>query len=586
MVMSSELEEIRVRGIGVSPGIVIGPMAFRAWGFDEPTSEAIAPEQVESEWKRLEDALLATREELRQIQARLAEEAGDYKAGIFEAHILMLEDKAVLAEVRSLLEKRLVCVESVYHQVLDQYAVSLSQIDDPYLRERTLDVHDVARRVIVKLAGTSPSEHPSEPHILFSHDLTPSDTASIDKSYVLGFATEVGSPTSHTAIVARSLGIPAVVGIHRLPASARWGQTVLLDGYSGLMIVNPSRETLDAYERIREAKAEADLKLADLRDEPCQTRDGCRITLSANIEFYHEMALVAKNGGEGVGLYRTEFFYLDDGRLPTEDEQVANYARVALECGDKGVIIRTFDLGGDKLLGHLAEDPEPNPFLGWRGIRVSLSEKDIFKTQLRAILRASSSGRVRLMYPMVSSLEEVRQANELLDQCKRELVLEDIEFDGDIEVGVMIEVPGAAAIAGALAQEVSFFSFGTNDLVQYTLAVDRVNERVSNLYQPCHPAVLRLMKIAVDAAKSNGIWCGVCGEMAGDFLMAPLLVGLGVEELSVGAVLLPRIKFAIRRLDSAQCKELVREVLELGEAGEIRARCEVVARDAYPELFA
>jgi phosphotransferase system enzyme I (PtsI) len=583
--MSKESKEVYVHGIGVSPGIALGPLAFRAWGFDEPTAEAISREQVESEWERLEQALAATKEDLREIQARLAAEAGDYNAGIFEAHILMLEDRSVLAEVRAALEEKLIGIESVYHQVLDRYAASLGQIDDPYLRERTSDVRDVARRVIMKLAGTAAAEHPTEPHVLIAHDLTPSDTATMDAKKVLGFATEAGSPTSHTAIVARSLGIPAVVALHRIPPAARWGHTVLLDGYSGELIFNPSPETLEKYDQIRAEKAEADLKLTAIRDDESRTEDGRRITLSANIEFYHEMALVSKNGGEGVGLYRTEFFYLDDGRLPTEDEQAANYARVAHECGDDGVIIRTFDLGGDKVHGSLAE-PEPNPSLGWRGIRVSLAERDVFKTQLRAILRASASGRVRLMYPMVSSLEEVLQANAILEDCKRELDSEDVEFDSDIEVGVMIEVPSAAAIASQLAQEVSFFSFGTNDLVQYTLAVDRVNERVSNLYQPCHPAVLRFMKMSVDAARENGIWCGVCGEMAGDVAMTPLLVGLGVEELSVAASILPRIKFALRRLDSKKCEDLAAKALQLGQASEIQSLTVALARECYPELFA
>lgn len=535
----------------------------------------------------MERALEATKEDIRAIQRRIGSEAGSYQAGIFEAHLLMLEDNAVLSEVRRTLEEKLICVESAYHQVLDKYADALSKIGDAYLSDRSVDIHDVARRVIRKLAGFGTAPHATEPHVLLAHDLTPSDTATMDRDFVLGFATEIGSPTSHTAIVARSLGIPAVVGLHHLTPAVRRGSTVLLDGYSGLLIVNPTPETLATYDVIQEQKAATDTKLAEYRTRKSRTRDGRRITLSANIEFLHEMALVNKNGGEGVGLYRTEFFYLDDGRLPTEDEQAANYKRVAQECGESGVIIRTFDIGGDKLCGTRDdEEQEPNPFLGWRGIRVSLDERAVFKTQLRAILRASADNRrVRVMYPLVSALEELREANRILEECKRELETEDIDFAQDIEVGVMIEVPSAAVIAGMLAKEVSFFSFGTNDLVQYSLAVDRINERVARLYQPAHPGVLRLMQMAIDAGHKEGIWSGVCGEMASDVVMLPLLVGLGVDELSVGAVQLPRVKFAIRNLDSAACRTLLEEALLMGEASDIYRHSERMARGCYPELF-
>ena len=584
--MSLKTKELRLHGIGVSPGIALGPAAFRAWGMDEPTVEAITPDAIESEWQRLESALETTKSEIQKIQEKVMKDAGAQHAGIFEAHMMMLEDKAVLAEVRKTLEDRLICVEAAYHQVLDRYAEALSKIGDEYLSDRSIDIHDVTRRVLQALAGTSHAEHPKHPHILLTHDLAPSDTAAINPDLVLGFATEIGSPTSHTAIVARSLGIPAVVGLHKLPP-LRWGQQVLLDGYKGLIIVDPNEATIAAYDKIREEKAEAETKLAEFRDRRSRTKDGRHVVLSANIEFYQEMALVVKNGGEGVGLYRTEFFYLDDGRLPTEDEQTANYKRVADACGDAGVIIRTFDLGGDKLLekDQIDVEPEPNPFLGWRGIRVSLSEREVFKTQLRAILKASAKRKVRVMYPLVSVLEELREANRILDECKRELDSEDVDFDPDIETGVMIEVPSAAMIASQLAKEVDFFSFGTNDLVQYSLAVDRINERVAGLYQPCHPGVLALMKLAIDAGHQEGIWSGVCGEMASDVALLPLLIGLGVDELSVGANQLPRVKFAVRQLDSPTCEKLAHESLHLGEAAEIRSRSEELAKECYPELF-
>ena len=584
--MQPHSQEIRLKGIGVSPGIALGPVAFRAWGIDEPSSETITRAEVESEWGRLERALEATKAEIREIQERIAAEAGNYHAGIFDAHLLMLEDQAVLSEVRRTLEEKLICVESAFHQVLDKYADALSKIGDAYLSDRSVDIHDVARRVIRKLAGFGTTPHSTEPHVLLAHDLTPSDTATMDRDFVLGFGTEVGSPTSHTAIVARSLGIPAVVGLHRLSPAVRWGNTVLLDGYDGILIVNPTPETLASYDAVQAEKAATDTKLAEFRESKSRTSDGRLITLSANIEFLQEMPLVIKNGGDGVGLYRTEFFYLDDGRLPTEDEQAANYARVAQECGESGVIIRTFDLGGDKLFGAQSEAvSEPNPFLGWRGIRVSLVEREIFKTQLRAILRASASGKVRVMYPLVSALEELLEANRIFEECKRELETEDVDFDSQIEVGVMIEVPSAAIIASRLAKEVSFFSFGTNDLVQYTMAVDRINERVAQLYQPAHPAILGLMKSAIDAGHEQNIWSGVCGEMASDVAMLPLLIGLGVDELSVGAVQLPRVKFAVRQLNSDRCASFLEEALTLGEASEIYQKSEALARDSYPELF-
>ncbi|MEZ5326299.1 MAG: phosphoenolpyruvate-utilizing N-terminal domain-containing protein [Verrucomicrobiales bacterium] len=315
--MHSQLPEVRISGIGVSPGIALGPIAFRAWATEEPSAEAIAPEQIESEWARLELALEATRQEIRSIQERINNDAGSNRAGIFDAHLLMLEDKSVLKEVRQTLEDKLICVESAFHQVLGRYADALSKIGDAYLSDRSIDIHDVSRRVIRNLAGFGPTPHATEPHVLLAHDLTPSDTATMDRDFVLGFATEVGSPTSHTAIVARSLGIPAVVGLHKLPAAMRWGSTVLLDGYAGLLIANPTAATLASYDEIQAKKAAANTKLAELRDRTSRTSDGRLITLSANIEFLQEMPLVNKNGGAGVGLYRTEFFYLDsNGRLP------------------------------------------------------------------------------------------------------------------------------------------------------------------------------------------------------------------------------------------------------------------------------
>ena len=576
--------EVRIQGIGVSGGVAIGPAAFVRWGVDEPHAETIRPEEVAGELARLDQAVNETREEIRGLEKQAAGQLGPTEARIFEAHALMLDDPSVLEEVRQRVRSDLVCVDAIYYQVLQGYIDALKQIDDPYLRERAADIHDVVRRVLRKLAGGHDAPALAQPHVLFAHDLTPSDTAAMDRDHVLGFVTEIGSNTSHTAIVARSQGIPAVVGIHKMPMRLHWGQQVLVDGYNGIVVVDPSAETLDSYEELRARKAVTDARLAKFSARQAKTTDGKAIVLSANIEFYEELELATRNGADGVGLYRTEFFYLDGDRLPTEEEQAVNYGRVARECGEKGVIIRTFDLGGDKLHGLNAE-AEPNPFLGWRGIRVSLARPEIFRTQLRAILRASAEGKVRVMYPMISGIEQVREANALLEKCKGELRSEGIPFDEELEVGAMIEVPSAAVIAPVIAREVAFFSLGTNDLVQYTMAVDRVNERVADLYQPYHPAVIRLMKMTIDAAHDAGIWTGVCGELAADIFMTPVLIGLGIDELSVGGMQLPLVKHAVRSLNTEDCAALVAEILEFGEAATILERCRQEAMRHYADML-
>ena len=580
--------EIRFKGIPVSRGIARGPVFVRGGAFEEPDTYDLEEGNVEVELARFEEGLVRTREQIRDLQKSIIHDVGSADASIFDAHLLVLEDRSVLDEVVRMLKDEKVNIESIFYRVMNRYMESLRKIDDPYLRERVVDIEDVTKRVVDNLTRTSASavaeRTAHQEHVLLAHDLTPSDTASMDRELVQGFATEVGSYTSHTAIIARSLNLPAVVGLQNLTQNLHTGQEILLDGYNGLVILDPSEATIAEYEELEREQNEIVLQLDELTDAPCQTKDGRQITLSANIEFEHEAVLVKEKGARGVGLYRTEFLYLNSPHLPTEEQQAKVYTRIVRAVAPDSVIIRTMDIGGDKLPAELRGIEEQNPFLGWRGIRVSIERPDVFKTQLRAILRASAFGDVGVMFPLVSSLDEVRQAKVLVREAKAELVADGIPFDDRIEIGAMIEVPSAAIIADQIAGEVDFFSIGTNDLIQYTIAVDRVNERVANLYQPAHPAIVRLLRIIIEAAHQGKIWAGVCGELAGEIALTPLLIGLGVDELSVGPFQVPLVKRAILSLDTATCEALVAEVMQMSDAEAIFARCHEVAKAHYPEL--
>ena len=536
---------------------------------------------------------------------------------VFEVHLMILDDRAVLDEVRRLVETESVSADGAYYQVIRGYLDSLRNIADPYLRERAVDIEDVARRVMrnielvraesdaevsteadgsplraSKCAGegnsgtTSNDDADAENHyVLVAHDLTPSDTAAMNRQRVLGFATEIGSPTSHTAILSRSLGIPAVVGVHGLLSELRNDDDVLIDGYSGTVVLSPSDQTLYEYDQLEQSKVALRDDLQELAESDTRTADGRRITLSGNVEFLDELEGLRATGAEGVGLYRTEFFYVSEEELRSEDRQAEIYSEVARQVSPHEVIIRTLDVGGDKLMPELHQEPEPNPFLGWRGIRVSLAEPELFKAQLRAILRASAEGSVGIMYPFISSVGEVMQANELLEEAKAELRARELDYDVDVQVGAMIEIPSAALLADAIASHVNFLSIGTNDLVQYTLAVDRVNDRVANCFQPANPAVIGLMQRTIEAAHRAGIWAGVCGEVAGDLLMTPLMVGMEVDELSVGVNQVLGVRRAISRLDTKACRKLVGEVLDCSRAANVVELCSAMAKDNYPELL-
>jgi len=583
--MSGDNKEIRFRGAGVSPGLARGVIHVVRDDLDDVARYHIEPSQIGNEIARFEAALVQTRVQILEMQQKIAEAIGAKDAAIFDAHLLVVEDRTLIDEVLRRLETERCNVEWVFQEVASNYAETLSKIDDPYLRERALDIQDVTRRIIRNLQGKAPKPMLStaEPHILVAHNLTPSDTATMNRQLVLGIATDLGSRTSHTAIIARSLNIPAVVGLHDATDKLESGQHVLLDGYTGVLIVDPTPETLSYYGEIEVRKDQVTKELRQLREIPSTTSDGRHIVLSANIELPGDVEAVSENGAEGIGLYRTEFLFVNRDTLPSEEEQYQTYRKVAERVKPNPLIIRTFDLGGDKLaVGTVDVGDELNPFLGWRAIRFCLENIDIFKTQLRAILRASAVGNVKIMFPMISGLEELRHAKAVLDECRREV---GEKKTAKMEVGAMIEIPSAAISADALAREVDFFSIGTNDLIQYTIAVDRVNERIAHLYEPTHPAVLRLLKMIADAAHANKIWVGVCGEMARDVALIPILLGLGIDELSVGARSVPRVKMAVRSLAVPECQQLVNEVLGLQTSSEILARCLELATKRYGDLL-
>ena len=581
-------KEIRFQGAGVSPGIAHGKIHVVRDDLDDVVRHSIERSQIPDEIARFETALIQTRMQILEMQQRIAEAIGAKDAGIFDAHLLVIEDRTLIDEVLRKLESDLCNVEWVFQEVAASYSETLNKIDDPYLRERALDIQDVTKRVIRNLQGKAPKPFlaVTEPHILVAHNITPSDMATMDRHRVLGIATDLGSRTSHTAIISRSLEIPAVVGLHNATEKLETDQYVLLDGSAGLVIVDPTKESLARYSELEAKRVRVATALKELRETKSTTRDGRHIVLSANIELQEDVDAVATHGAEGIGLYRTEFLYLNRDTLPSEDEQYEVYRKVAETVRPDPLIIRTFDLGGDKLApGTVDVGDEMNPFLGWRAIRFCLENVDLFKTQLRAILRASAVGNVKIMFPMISGLEELRSAIAILQECKNELGKSGIEFAEATEVGAMIEVPSAAISADILAREVDFFSIGTNDLIQYALAVDRVNERIAHLYEPTHPSVLRLLKMIADAGHVHDLWVGVCGEMAGDIALIPLLLGLGVDELSASAVLVPRVKRAVQSLSIPECKQLVKEALTLQTAPDILARCLELANARYGDLL-
>ena len=578
-----------LRGIPVSAGVCRGKILV----LDRPDDTSIprrelSEAELPGQLRRFEQALTETRHQILEVQGKVSQGMGAQDASIFDAHLLVLEDPTLIDEVTKFIHREKVTAEYAFHQVAEKYSATLAAIADEYLRERAADMRDVSERILQNLLGRREEidlRHLQEPCIIISHDLTPSRTAVLDKKMVLGFATDVGSKTSHTAIMARSLRIPAIVGLGDASRQLHTGQYALLDGYNGQLVLNPTDQTLFEYGQLVRKQVSLEEKLRDAYDQPAVTLDGVRFTLSANIEQAADAEAVLASGAEGVGLFRTEYLFINRDSLPTEEEQYQAYRQIATALKPSAVIIRTLDLGGDKFLSHLQIPQEMNPFLGWRAIRYCLQEKEIFRHQLRAILRAAVEGNIKLMYPMISGLDELNQANALVETCRAELCAEGIPCAAQLEIGAMIEIPSAVLAADALAKRVKFFSIGTNDLIQYTLAVDRLNEKIAHLYQPTHPAIVRLIKMTADAGRARGIWTGVCGEMAGEPVLTPLLLGLGVDELSAAPSLVPRIKHLIRRLKFSDCKELAAFALKSESAAEILARSEQLARRSAPGLF-
>jgi phosphotransferase system enzyme I (PtsI) len=577
------------KGIPVSAGIAQGKIFVLSRAKSSIPKYDVAEAELPQQIQRLHQALVLTRQQIIGVQHQVSQALNAKDASIFDAHLLVLEDPTLIKSVTALVHEHKINIEAAFQEFADKYAATLSAIDDAYLRERAADMRDVTSRIMANLLGHSHQpdlQELQEPCIVISEDLSPSEVAVLNRKVILGFATDMGSKTSHAAIMARSLQVPAVVGLKDASHKIKTGTYVLLDGYNGSIILNPTDQTLFEYGQLLRRQASIEDKLREIKALPAITLDGKKIALSANIEKADDGQAVKLYGAEGVGLFRTEYLFINRDSLPTEEEQFQAYRRIAAELKPDPVIIRTLDLGGDKFLAHLQIPAEMNPFLGWRAIRFCLEEKAVFRAQLRAILRASAEGNIKIMYPMISGRGEVEKANALVEEYKGELRAEKVPFDEQIEIGAMIEIPSAAVAADTLATRVKFFSLGTNDLIQYSLAVDRLNDRIAHLYEPTHPAVVRLIKMTVDAADRHGIWCGVCGEMAGDPLLTPLLLGLGVRELSVAPSFLPRIKFLIRRLNMAEAKELAGFALQCDSGREILERSEALAKKVAPSLFA
>jgi phosphotransferase system enzyme I (PtsI) len=565
-------KQIQLKGIPASPGIVFGRVQL--YGVEDmlPPERSITAAEVSGEIDRFQKVLAKTKREILEIERKISSEMGVDHGKIFGAHLLVLEDVVLVEEVITRLKKKRKNIEFVFAEVLDKYINVLSAAKDEYLRERISDISDVGKRILRNLLGTNNDllQNLEERSIVVAYDLSPSDTAMMHKGRVIGFATDIGGRTSHTAIMAKSLEIPAVVGLENVTDAVQTGDQIIVDGMRGLVIINPTRRFIEKYEKEKEKFENIGKDLGELRTLSSETLDGKKVVLAGNIELPEDVASVISHGAEGIGLYRTEYFYMNRKDLPNEEEQFNAYKSVAMRIKPHYVTIRTLDLGGDKFLSQLDVPREMNPFLGWRAIRFCLARPDVFKTQLRAILRASAFGNLKMMYPMISGIGEFREANALLEEVKKELRKKNIPFDEKIPVGAMIEVPSAAMTSDILAKEAAFFSIGTNDLIQYALAVDRVNEKIAYLYEPTHPAVLNLIKMIIDNGHKENIPVGLCGEMAAEISLVMILLGLGLDEFSTSPIAVPEVKKVVRSVNFTDAQRVAEKALTMETGKEIQ----------------
>ncbi|MEM4993185.1 phosphoenolpyruvate--protein phosphotransferase [Priestia aryabhattai] len=558
-----------IQGIAASSGIAIAK-AFRLEN-PELTVEKKSVTEVEAEVARLEAALEKSKSELEIIREHARKELGDDKAEIFEAHLLVLSDPELINPIKDKITNENVNAEHALDEVAAMFINMFESMDNEYMKERAADIRDVTKRVLAHLLGVNVSNPSliSEEVVIIAEDLTPSDTAQLNRKFVKGFTTDIGGRTSHSAIMARSMEIPAVVGTKTVMEDIQNGVLVIVDGLDGEVIVDPSEETVKAYEKKAAEYAEQKAEWAKLVNEKTVSADDHHVELAANIGTPEDVKGVLENGGEGVGLYRTEFLYMGREDLPTEEEQFTSYKTVLERMEGKPVVVRTLDIGGDKELPYLNLPKEMNPFLGFRAIRLCLEMQDMFRTQLRALLRASVYGNLKIMFPMIATVDEFRQAKAILLEEKAKLQQEGVQVSEDIEVGMMVEIPSSAVIADLFAKEVDFFSIGTNDLIQYTLAADRMNERVSYLYQPYNPAILRLVNMVIKAAHKEGKWVGMCGEMAGDEIAIPILLGLGLDEFSMSATSILKARSQIRQLSKADIEPHLNTILSMSSTEEV-----------------
>ena len=579
---SAQSEQV-IPGIAASKGIAYGQVFLYLQSELEIPRYTVDPDKRPAEIARFEQALVVTRQQISKIQAQVTKDLGEEEALIFDAHQMVIEDQALIGETIRDFQKSGLNIETCFNAVAERYIQAFAEIDDEYLRERAADIKDVAKRVLHVLLGQTASSLTElvEQRIIVAPDISPSEAAGIDRSAALGIVTDAGSRTSHAVIVARSMKIPAIVGTKDLTTKLKDGDWLMVDGYDGIVIVNPTEQTLFRYGKIEKAKKSFESRLMAVNELPAETLDGVKVTLRANIEKPGEVALVKQYRADGVGLYRTEFLFLSAEKVPTEEQQYAAYKEIVSGLAPAPVTIRTLDVGGDKPLPgdpHLI-GPEANPFLGFRAIRMCLENPEMFKNQLRAILRASAHGPVELMYPMISGAEELDRANALLAEARAELKQRGQAFDEKMQVGAMIEIPSAALAGDVLAERCNFFSIGTNDLIQYLLAIDRGNSRIAHLYDPSHPAVLRVLKQIVNTGHEHQLKVSVCGEMAGDAIYAPLLLGLGVDMLSMTPTLLPSVKFIIRATKMSDARQLASDALKQTDPKKTYALIEAFYRE-------